>query len=219
MLRYLGFAPPQRASGDVERPLDHGGRYGRLAREAVGARVRTLTGGRAAAAPDCCVAATRRADADRAGFAAIATPADRPAGSDGEDAWILSPLDPAMGFLPCGYGCAAAQQSRRQALAGADLPALRRVLAARLLRLAPGVDLLLAGEPGRHAGSLRLERVYGVFAAATPAPVMRLVEALVVRRLLVGPEVRLLDDAIDAKQGLVYVKQLHRVEARWLDLS
>jgi hypothetical protein len=218
-LRWLGLAPPQRPSGDVERPLAADERYAVLARELVAARARAITAGAVVAPPPCCIATTRRAAVDRSGFAAIALPADRTDGSD--DAWLLSPLDPSLGFVPCGYGCVAAQQGRRAALARADLGALRRLLAARLLRLAPGVDLLLVGEPGRSAGALRLERLFGVYASALPPPIQRLVEALVVRRLLAGAEVRFLDGdpAIDARQGLVYVKMLHRTQARWLDLT
>jgi hypothetical protein len=215
-LRYLGFAPPQRASGDMERPLAAEGRYAVLAREVVAARARALTGGAATTPPPCCIATTRAAAADRSGFAAIALPGPR---LDGDEAWLLSPLDAGLGFIPCGYGCAAAQQSRRASLARADLGALRRLLAARLLRLAPGIDLLLVGERARSAGALRLSMVYGVYPAATPPSLLRLIEALVVRRLLAGPEVRLLDEAVDAKQGLVYVKMLHRSNARWLDLT
>jgi len=215
-LRWLGFAAPQRASGDVERPLAANDRYAVLAREVVAARARALTGGIATVPPPCCAATTARAATDRTGFAAIALPGPR---TDGDDAWLLSPLDAGLGFVPCAYGCVAAQQARRRSLARADLAALRALLATRLLRLAPGVDLLLGGEPGRSAGVLQLAKVYGVYAAATPPALVRLVEALVVRRLLAGRSVRLLDDAIDARQGLVYVKMLHRTNARWLDLA
>ena len=50
-------------------------------------------------------------------------------------------------------------------------------------------------------------------------PLLHLVEALVVRRLLSGTEVRFRGEAIEVRQGLVFVKMLHRSEARWLELA
>ena len=52
-----------------------------------------------------------------------------------------------------------------------------------------------------------------------PLCAVRLVEALVVRRLLSGAQLRFFDDGVDLKQGLVFVKMLHQTEARWIDLG
>lgn len=216
-LRYLGLAPPMRASGDMEKPLPADRRYRRVLAEPLAARVRALTGGTRTAPPPCCAATTRLAAADPAGFAAIALPRARAVGD--ADAWLLSPLDVTRGFVPCAYGCAAAIAARRASLASRDLASLRAALSVRLLQLAPGVDLLVAGPPGKTEGAIKLEALYGIFAATTPPALARLVESLVVRRLLAGPQVRFLDEAVDARQGLVFVKMLHRSTARWLDLG
>jgi hypothetical protein len=181
--------------------------------------------------PACCAATTSRAAADPTGFAAQALPRDRgpgpdqSGGTDGTraaaawaDAWLLSPLDPGRGFVPCGYCCIAAQEARREALSGCDAGALRPLLAGRVLQLAPGVALQVLGSPGRSAGSLCVDAIYGLYAARSPGPLIRLVEALVVRRLLAGSMIRFFEEGIDVKQGLVFVKMLHRSTARWIDL-
>src|SRR5690242_3203686 len=89
-LLFFGFAPPQRPSGDIEKPLPPDARYRRVARELYAARVLALTGGARAQAPSCCSAQTRLAAGDRTGFAAIALPTDAGGAPDEDsrrDAW------------------------------------------------------------------------------------------------------------------------------------
>ena len=215
-LVWLGFAPPQRASGDVGRPLPQDARYRRLAAATVAARVRALTGGVRTSAPACCEETTRAAAGDATGFGAVLLPRgveDRHRG----DRWLLSPLDSTLGFVPCSYSCAAAIEARRASLVGPDREALRSLLRVRLLRMAPGVDLLVKGEGTRHGG-VRIEGLYALV-GAVPAALVAWMESLVVRRLLAGREVRFLDDAVEVRQGLVFVKMLHPDGARWVDLA
>ena len=220
LLRHIGFAPPTRASGDIEKPLPADPRHRRLTAEVYAARVRALTGGIATAPPPCCAETTRLAATDPTGFAAITLPAGLTSDASARaSAFFLSPLDNNRGFVPCGYGCEAARSARAASLAGKNLNALRGALALRLLRLAPGIDILVTGPAGKIPGSIKLEGLFCLFAAGTPPLVVRLVESLVVRRLLVGTEMRVDGDALDAKQGLVFVKMLHRTNARWLDLK
>lgn len=218
-LLWLGFAPPQRASGDLLRPLAADARYRRLPSLALAARVSALTGGARTEPPACCAATTRVADGDETGFAALLLPADAPGphGDPAADRWLLSPLDATRGFVPCGYACEAAIAARRGTLVGRSLPSLRGLLAARLLRLAPGVDLVAKGTATRRGG-LELSSLT-LLHAPLPGPLLHLVEALVVRRLLAGRELRVLDDAVEVRQGLVFVKMLHPDGARWVDLG
>lgn len=218
-LGYLGFVPPQRASGDVTRALAADPRYRRLGREVVWARARALTGGVVTKAPACCAAVTARVTEDPTGFRAILAPESPVDGEGRADAWLLSPLDPTLGFVPCGHGCLAAQAARRASLAGRDLSSLRGLLAVRLLRLAPGVDLIVGGASLGEGRGVRLERLFLLLAASTPPVLAQLVEALVVRRLIAGRAVRLRGEALESKQGLVFVKMLHCASARWLDLT
>lgn len=219
-LRYLGFEPPTRGSGDIEKPLPADARYRRMRRELLAARVRLLTGGRSTKPPPCCEVTMRLAACDPSGFAAIGLPLDAsPEGgaSDTGDPWLLSPLDDTRGFVPCSYDCPAAQAARRATLGGRDLGSLRAALSLRLLQLAPGIDILLTGSRGRRSGSLRPEGIYLLLAGDVPPSLVWLVETLVVRRLLAGAELRFDGASLAARQGLVFVKMLHRGEARWLD--